>query len=51
MIFDKEYLYFRYYIEENLIGEKSREVYRLNKNGSEEPQMIADLPEVIQTSQ
>lgn len=45
--FDKDYLYFRYYIEEDLIGERSHEIYRVDKDGKEEPELIATLPEAV----
>ena len=45
--FDKEYLYFRYFIDQNAAGEKCGEVYRMKKDGTDGPELITTLPEPV----
>ena len=47
--FDKEYFYFRYIVNQDLDGEKCGEVYRMKKDGSGSPELIAVLPQSIQS--
>lgn len=46
---DDKYLYFRYFMEEDLAGEGSREIYRLQKDNLAEPEKIAELPDYAYT--
>lgn len=45
--FDKEYLYFRYFINQDAAGERCGEVYRMKKDGTDKPELISVLPEMI----
>ncbi|MBQ6678406.1 MAG: DUF5050 domain-containing protein [Lachnospiraceae bacterium] len=47
MNFDRENLYFRYYIDQNATGEKCGEVYRMKKDGTENPVLITTFPEPV----
>lgn len=47
--FDQQNYYFRYIVDDDFLGEKSKEIYAMRKEGTKEPEYLAALPDPVRT--